>query len=176
MDQYVKAEILGRGTFGEVIKATHKEVRRGSCGRLPPPPAGRRLCQLVRAPQPSARLPAPYPCPSRLARSWPSRRSGLTRKERCAAAARLAGLRRGLPSLLLERAHAAGLLSQPASQPASLTAACPPHLLTHLLTHPTQGVNVTALREVKVPRELSDSPHLLTPASPRAGRERDSAA
>ena len=51
MDQYVKAEILGRGTFGEVIKATHKEVRRGSCGRLPPPPAGRRLCQLVRAPQ-----------------------------------------------------------------------------------------------------------------------------
>lgn len=28
MDKYTKGELLGKGTFGTVIKATHKEVRR----------------------------------------------------------------------------------------------------------------------------------------------------
>ncbi len=27
MDKYTKGEVLGKGTFGTVVKATHKEVR-----------------------------------------------------------------------------------------------------------------------------------------------------
>lgn len=34
MDKYSKGVVLGRGTFGEVIKATHTEVRRGRAGLL----------------------------------------------------------------------------------------------------------------------------------------------
>lgn len=28
MEQYTKGPLLGKGTFGEVVQATHKEVRR----------------------------------------------------------------------------------------------------------------------------------------------------
>lgn len=61
---------------------------------------------------------------------------------------------------MLGWAHAAGLLNQPASQPASHLLTQPTTSITQLPAHPTQGVNVTALREVKMLRELR-SPHLV---------------
>lgn len=87
MDKYSKGVVLGVGTFGKVLMATHKEVRKfheallaGMCYAAAAPAARRR------PPRPSSLicltplLPPSIPC--RRAKWWPSRRSKWARRAR----------------------------------------------------------------------------------------------
>ena len=70
MDQYIKGTMLGKGTFGVVIKATHKEVVQHTVAAL--------SISLT-----STHVSGSYiACHNRLAKLWPSRRLGLAKQKK----------------------------------------------------------------------------------------------
>lgn len=70
MDQYVKGTLLGKGTFGVVVKATHKEVLQHPVGAL---------SISFTATSVSGSF---ITCNDRLAKLWPSRRLGLAKQRK----------------------------------------------------------------------------------------------
>ncbi len=70
MDQYIKGTMLGKGTFGVVIKATHKEVVQHTVGAS--------SISLT----PTLLSGSYIICNDRLAKLWPSRRLGLAKQRK----------------------------------------------------------------------------------------------
>ena len=170
MENYTKSIVLGTGTFGKVLMATHKEVRDSALyvqdnpletarasdgcllaakGRLHP----RRTCR----PPPRTRWKLSWIACRLLAADG---RGGGDQEDPGRGEGR--GEERGSAQGLTV-AHSGPTHSPRPAPPAWARPACPASILPRALPptpHHTQGVNVTALREVKLLRELR-SPHLV---------------
>ena len=102
MEAYIKGPILGRGTFGEVIKATHKEVRGAGADGA----SSRRSTEQTGCGHATDYSAICWPS-CRPARWWPSRRSVWERRVRYVACPCRLGWTVPPPGLTLAAASAA---------------------------------------------------------------------